>query len=156
MIVVAFDHPFLRFSRKETFRVVQCVLHGEGAVVSHLSVVFTNNRHIRQVNRQFLGHDAVTDVITFPIAIDEEHGREGEIYVNLDRARLQAAEFGIKFSQETSRLLIHGLLHLLDYDDRTSRQKGEMTKREDHYLKRLSKVGQASTGRPCKNESSKS
>jgi rRNA maturation RNase YbeY len=84
------------------------------------------------MNREFLKHDYVTDVIAFPLG--EDGGVEGEIYINLDAARKQAREYGVTYTQESRRLLIHGALHLLGYDDTTIRRKKKMSEREDMYL----------------------
>jgi rRNA maturation RNase YbeY len=103
-----------------------------------VSVVFVGSRFIRRINRRYLQHDYVTDVIAFPLGEGKETPLEGEIYVNLDRARSQAREYKVPFSEETRRLLIHGTLHLLGYADSTSRKKTIMTQRENLLLARLS------------------
>jgi probable rRNA maturation factor len=84
------------------------------------------------MNRKFLHHDYVTDVLSFPLGARE--ALEGEVYVNLDRARQQAVEYGVTFTSETGRLVIHGVLHLLGYDDTTSGPRRRMKKKEDRYV----------------------
>jgi rRNA maturation RNase YbeY len=98
----------------------------------NVSVVFVNNSFMRKINRQFLGQDDSTDVIAFPLA--DRHSREAEIYVNLDRARTQAREFGASMREEVCRLIIHGVLHLKGYRDKSKREKEAMTLREERYL----------------------
>ncbi|HTP12607.1 MAG TPA: rRNA maturation RNase YbeY [Bacteroidota bacterium] len=100
-----------------------------------VSVVFTDNGRIRDINRKHLRHDYVTDVIAFEL--EPRPVLEAEIYVNLDRARLQAKRFRVSFSEETKRLLIHGMLHLLGYDDRTPALRNRMSRREDALLASL-------------------
>jgi rRNA maturation RNase YbeY len=97
-----------------------------------LRIVCIDSRYARTLNRAFLGHDYVTDVISFPL----EGGTrlEGEIYVNLDRARSQARDYGISFANEVARLVIHGTLHLLGYDDRRMRDAKRMRTREDAHI----------------------
>jgi probable rRNA maturation factor len=138
MIFATNNHPSLRFPTRETFRAIQGVLRGEAAPPLRLSVVFVGSRTIRRINRRFLGHDYVTDVIAFPLGGEHEPGADAEIYINLDRAKSQAREYAISFTEETRRLLIHGTLHLLGYSDRSPRQKARMTRREDFHLSRLS------------------
>ena len=87
---------------------------------------------MRRINRRFLRHDEATDVIAFPL--HDGMGIDGEVYVNLDRARSQARTYRIRFGEETRRLLIHGTLHLLGYSDATARGKARMKEREDYYL----------------------
>jgi len=138
MIVVANNHPSLRFPKRETFRAIHSVLQYESVRSFQVSVVFVGSRFIRRINRRYLQHDYVTDVIAFPLGEGKETPLEGEIYVNLDRARSQAREYKVPFSEETRRLLIHGTLHLLGYADSTSRKKTIMTQRENLLLARLS------------------
>lgn len=137
MIFVAHHHPSLRFPKQETFRAVQSVLKHESVRSYQVSVVFVGSRFIRRINRRYLRHDYVTDVIAFPLGEGKGTPLEGEIYVNLDRARSQAREYAVSFAEETRRLLIHGTLHLLGYTDTDSRKKARMTKREDRILARL-------------------
>ncbi|HTP79634.1 MAG TPA: rRNA maturation RNase YbeY [Bacteroidota bacterium] len=132
MIDVLYGHRFLRISRDETFRVVRRVLRGERASIPRLSVVYTSDPVMRRMNRRYLRHDRTTDVISF--SLGDARNPECEIYVNLDRSRVQARRYGVSFATESKRLLIHGLLHALRYDDRTPAQKRRMTKREDVYL----------------------
>jgi probable rRNA maturation factor len=138
MIVVANNHPSFRFPKRETFRAVRSVLQYESVRSFQVSVVFVGSRFIRRINRRYLQHDYVTDVIAFPLGEGKGTPLEGEIYVNLDRARSQAREYRVPFSEETRRLLIHGTLHLLGYADSTSRKKAQMTRRENFLLARLS------------------
>lgn len=139
MIFTANNHPSLRFPKRETFRTIQSVLKDESVTSFRLSVVFVGSRTIRGINRQFLGHDYVTDVIAFPLGEEDEPGAQAELYVNLDRAKSQGRDYGVTFAEETRRLLIHGTLHLLGYSDASPRQKARMTRREDSHLSRLLK-----------------
>ncbi|HVN47309.1 MAG TPA: rRNA maturation RNase YbeY, partial [Bacteroidota bacterium] len=102
-----------------------------------LSVVFTHNRFIKTINKKFLNHDYSTDVIAF--SLGNGGGVEAELYINLDAARRQAKEFCATFTQETKRLLIHGALHLVGYDDKTEAGSKAMHAREDWYLATLEK-----------------
>ena len=81
---------------------------------------------------RYLNHDYATDVISFPL----ENGAvlEGEVYVNLDRARAQARVYGVSFSNEVARLVIHGTLHLVGYDDSTEKKAERMKAEEDYHV----------------------
>ncbi len=135
MHVIANNHPFLRFSKGETLKTVRSVLRGEKLSKTALSVVFTHHHYIRKLNRQFLDHDFSTDVIAFPL--DPEGGVAGEIYINLDKVRKQAREYDVTYRNETKRLLIHGILHLLGYKDSTAAERVAMKRKEDYYLYNL-------------------
>ncbi|MGD0038640.1 MAG: rRNA maturation RNase YbeY [Bacteroidota bacterium] len=132
MILLSTNHPYLRFPSKEVLYALRNVYKGEGKVIPALAVICTHNHFIRRINREFLDHDYVTDVIAFPLG--EDAGVEAEIYLNLDAARNQAKKFNVTYTQEARRLLIHGVLHLLGYSDETRRARNKMTMREEFYL----------------------
>ena len=137
MILLSTNHPRLRFPSKEVFRALKIVYKKEGKEIPTLTVICTHNRFIRKINKEFLTHDYITDIIAFPLGNDG--GVEAEIYVNLDAARNQAKKYNVTYTQEARRLLIHGALHLLGYDDKTQRQKIKMNAREEFYLALMSR-----------------
>ena len=133
MIIVSHNHRFLRFPKELVPRVLQCVYKGERRkTLPAMSIVFTNYQEMRALNRKYLRHQYDTDIITF--ALGKEKGVEAELYINLDAARSQAAEYGVAFRHETQRLLIHGALHLLGYHDTTAAEQAVIHAREDRYL----------------------
>ena len=132
MILLSTNHPHLRFPGGDVIRTLNLIYKEEGKELSSLAIVFTHDRFIKKINREFLRHDYSTDVIAFPLG--EEGGVEGEIYINLDAAKRQAREYNVTYTMEAERLLIHGVLHLLGYTDTTARKKENMSKREDMYL----------------------
>jgi rRNA maturation RNase YbeY len=101
---------------------------------------------ITQLNEQYLGHEGVTDVITFDLeALPEEPELEpetdsaeedGEVYICLPRALEQAIHYGVSVNEEVARLALHGLLHLAGWDDRSDEDRENMAAREDEGLKR--------------------
>jgi rRNA maturation RNase YbeY len=132
MILISTNHPHLRFASKDVLRTLQCVYQGEKEKIPTLAVVFTYNSFIRKINKKFLNHDRVTDVMTFYLG--QDGGIESEIYINLDAAKKQAQEYSVKFTMEVRRLIIHGILHMLGYQDKTSKGKKGMVERENFYL----------------------
>jgi len=132
MILLSTNHPHLRFPSKEVFRALKIVYKKEGKRIPALAVICTYSRFIHKINREYLAHDYITDVITFPLG--EDGGVEAEIYVNLDAARNQARKYNVTYTQEALRLLIHGALHLLGYNDKTQSEKKKMNAREEFYL----------------------
>lgn len=122
-----------RVVKKRFEACVSRVLAGEGIASADIGVVFVGSRRIRLLNRKFLRHDYITDVLSFPLG--EGNILEGEIYVNIERARQQARSFGVGVASELSRLVIHGALHLAGHEDSTERKRQAMSRLEDHYLK---------------------
>jgi probable rRNA maturation factor len=129
-------HAQYRIPLRETVKALRSVLRGEGSEYRLLNVIFINDRRSRQLNRTFLARDYTTDVLAF--RLDEDSGLEGEVYVNLDRARVQARKYGVTFKNEAMRLVIHGLLHLLGYQDTTRQARLIMSRKQEDYLERIS------------------
>jgi len=137
MILLSTNHSHLRFPSREVLRVLKIIYKEEAKEIPALAVICTHNRFIREINKEFLAHDYITDVVAFPP--DEDDSSEAEIYINLDAARNQAKKYNVTYTQETRRLLIHGALHLLGYNDKTQRGKNKMTMREEFYLALMSR-----------------
>jgi rRNA maturation RNase YbeY len=131
-VVVTNAHPRYRIARQPVAKYVRKILKEEGKKNAFISVVLVDSGVMRTLHRAYLKRDATTDVISFPL----ESGRnlEGEIYVNLDRARRQGKECGVSFSNELARLVIHGTLHLMGYDDTRTSPALRMKKKEEQYV----------------------
>ncbi len=126
-------HPKRRPGRRDAVRYVRKALRSSGVERARVTVVFTDSRRLRKMNRQYLHHDHITDVISFPL--EEDPVLEGEVYVNLDRARSQAKEYSVSFRHEVARLVVHGTLHLIGFDDSTRREALRMRAEEDRVLR---------------------
>jgi len=134
-ITVFNAHGRLRMPKGPLARSARTVLKSEGREKASVSVILIDGRRSGELNRRFLGHRGPTDVISF--ALEGGENPEGEIYVNLDRARVQAAEYDVTLSNEVARLVVHGALHLAGYDDRKSADARRMRERENRYMRRL-------------------
>jgi probable rRNA maturation factor len=104
----------------------------EGYDLSMLNIIGMSDEQLLQINQEYLDHDTLTDVITFPLSIGKEI--EGEIYLSVERAQENASQLALALQDEVCRLTIHGLLHLMGYTDKTSEDKAVMTSEEDYYL----------------------
>lgn len=120
--------------------IIELVLHvcdGEQANIVDLSVVLSDHDTVLALNRDYLSHDYLTDVLSFPLNDNPDKGIvDGEIYVDLDTAHERCDEFGVSFQEEAKRYIVHGLLHLIGYLDDTPEQKSAMKMKEDLYLTR--------------------
>jgi rRNA maturation RNase YbeY len=101
--------------------------------VSCINYIFTSDNHLLAINRKYLKHNTYTDIITFnqssiPTKI------EADIYISIERIQANSIKLKTQFSDELHRVMIHGLLHLLGYDDKTNAEKEYMRKKENHYL----------------------
>jgi rRNA maturation RNase YbeY len=106
----------------------------EGIELHNLGIILVDDAFLKSLHKKYLGEDSYTDVITFPIEEGEE--REAEIYISLDRARINAERFKVNIEEEVARLIIHGLLHLQDFDDADATSKNRMKKEENRLLEK--------------------
>jgi probable rRNA maturation factor len=106
-----------------------------GRVPGAVSFIFCNDAWLLRMNRRYLQHDTYTDILTFDQP--DESGRvSGEIYISVDRVRSNAMAFGVSFRDELHRVMIHGILHLVGFRDKTARDQAVMRAEEDRCLAR--------------------
>ena len=112
---------------------LQNVAESENAKLTNLSYIFCSDDYLHKVNLEYLNHDTLTDVITFPYS---EHPLpiESDIFISIDRCKANAETYNIKAINEVHRVMVHGLLHLLGFDDKSKKQKRVMSAKEDYYL----------------------
>ncbi|PWJ55242.1 rRNA maturation RNase YbeY [Dyadobacter jejuensis] len=101
--------------------------------ITELNYIFCSDDYLLEINKEYLDHDYYTDIITFDNS-EEEGIVEGDIYISIDRVRENAESFDSDFETELRRVLVHGLLHLLGFDDTTPDLKQVMRAKEDEYL----------------------
>lgn len=100
-----------------------------------VNYIFCSDAALLEKNITYLNHHTLTDIITFDLS-EQEGLINGEIYISIDRVKENAAKFSKSFDDELHRVLIHGILHLVGYTDKSSADKAEMRKKEDYYLKK--------------------
>lgn len=108
----------------------------EESVINNINFIFCTDNYLRNINKQYLQHDYNTDVITFDNSEGEHSIKSisGDIFISIDRIRDNAKEYDTKFNDELHRVMIHGVLHLLGYDDKTEKLKRKMMVMEDYFL----------------------
>lgn len=107
----------------------------EGFYVGDLSFVFCDDETLNRINIEFLDHDSYTDIITFDYSTEDTIS--GEIHISLDSVFQNAKQFQQNLEREIQRIVIHGVLHLLGYKDKSPEEKQQMTSKEDYYLSLL-------------------
>lgn len=107
----------------------------EGHRLESLNYIFCSDKYLLSINQTFLFHDYYTDIVTF----DQSETKRivtGEIYISIDRVRANSRQFNTTFKEELHRVIIHGVLHLCGYKDKTMVEKLIMRKKENNYLTR--------------------
>lgn len=132
-VAVERDYRERQISGRAIRRVIGFVLKKELVRDGKISVVLVGDRLIRKINTAYLGHNVPTDVITFPI--EQNPVLEAEIYINVRQARRQAREYGVTIVNELTRLVIHGVLHAVGYDDRRTKERKKMFELQERYVR---------------------
>ena len=114
---------------------IRAVAAEYGFAVGNIQYIFCSDERELAVNREFLGHDYYTDVITFDYTTAST--LNGDIFISLDTVRSNAEMVGTSFEHELHRILIHGVLHLTGQGDKTPETKAEMTEKEERALLKL-------------------
>ena len=110
------------------------VINKEEKAIKEVSFSFCNDKELLKVNQEFLSHDNLTDIITFDYS--DSSGIIGEILISTERVKDNALDFDQPFDVELRRIMVHGILHLCGYKDKSDDEKILMTKKEDFYLSR--------------------
>ena len=122
-------------SKKDLKEAVKDLTLQEGKILKDLSLVFTDDDYLLEVNKQYLNHDYFTDVITFDYSSFPEVS--GDVMISLDRVKDNAATLNQSFELEFYRVVFHGVLHLCGYKDKTDDDASLMRAKEDFYINRF-------------------
>ncbi len=114
---------------------VSKTIGSEGKSLGELCYVFCSDEYLYKMNLEYLNHDTYTDIITFNYC--EGKTIAGDVFISIDRVKENAKEYKSTFQNELCRVIIHGVLHLIGYNDKTDEQQLEMTAKEDFYLSLL-------------------
>ncbi len=134
--MIEFESFSIEFTLKEQESVRDWLLflikkYGEEA--SRITYVFMSDEELLKINQEYLQHDYYTDIITFPFH-DSGSPIESDIYISVDRVRDNANNYDVDFEDELHRVMVHGVLHLLGFDDHSEEDRKEMRKAEANAL----------------------
>jgi rRNA maturation RNase YbeY len=107
-------------------------IKNEGLIPGELSYVFASDDYLLNINKEYLQHDFYTDIITFDYR--ESSTISGDIFISIDRVKENAATLQIPFPDELHRVIIHGVLHIMGYKDKSPEEETLMRSKEDFYL----------------------
>ena len=97
-----------------------------------INIIFCSDNYILDVNMKYLQHDYFTDIITFDYC--EKDVLSGDLFISIDSVRENAQFYGTEFADELNRVMVHGVLHLIGYDDHSEADIAEMRRKENYYL----------------------
>jgi probable rRNA maturation factor len=101
-----------------------------------INYIFCSDEYLSHLNNKYLHHNTFTDILTFP-DITNPKKIAGDIYISVERIKENSEKFRQPFDKELARVMIHGILHLLGYTDKTAGDREVMTRKEDYYLDKL-------------------
>ena len=102
-----------------------------------INIIFCNNDKLNSFKQEYFNDDALTDIITFPIKNDND--LEAEIYISIEMAKINAEKFNVSLNNELSRLIVHGILHLIGFNDDTEDSKKIMFLKQDEIISNFQK-----------------
>lgn len=111
---------------------LRLVAESEIRKIGDIAIIFCSDNYILDINQKYLQHDYFTDIITFDYC--EGDKLSGDLFISIDTVRDNAVEYGTEFRDELNRVIVHGLLHLIGYDDHTEEDIAEMRRKENYYL----------------------
>ncbi|MGW8123414.1 rRNA maturation RNase YbeY [Roseivirga echinicomitans] len=131
------------FSEESTFKLkdegkinlwLESIATTESTEIEEISYIFCSDDYLLKINQEYLDHDYYTDIITFDNRDNIDDPIEADIFVSIDRVTENAADQNVSFEKELSRVLAHGLLHLIGYNDKTEEEQKQMREKEEAYL----------------------
>ncbi len=128
-----------RLFYKEKIRLwLLAVIEQEKKQAGDISFIFCSDEYLLEINRQYLSADYLTDVITFDFT--EENYISGDIFISVDRVKENAKQYKQKCYQEMLRVILHGVLHLCGYKDKSDKEEKQMREKEDYYLQKFESI----------------
>jgi len=111
---------------------IEDVIKKEKKTVGDITYIFCDDDYLLERNKEFLDHNTLTDIITFNYCID--NNISSDIMISIDRVKENSTTFENSFNEELKRIMIHGILHLIGYNDKSDKEKELMREKENFYL----------------------
>lgn len=132
MITFNYETEFI-LQDEETLSIwVLSVIRSEGFKEGEINYIFCDDDYLLKLNKEFLNHNTLTDIISFDYSIGKQI--HGDIYISIDRVLENSKKFKVDFLEELRRVMIHGILHYCGYKDKKESDKTQMREKENHYL----------------------
>ena len=127
------DIKFTLTKKKELRQWITSTIEHNLKNLQLINYIFTSDTYLLSINEEYLKHNTLTDIITFNQSTDQNL-IEADIFISIERIKENSKKLNIPFKEELHRVMIHGVLHLLGFNDKSDPEKKEMRKKENHYL----------------------
>lgn len=139
MVSYFFEDTNFKFNRRRlTSQWLKFTAESEIKRIGQVNIIFCSDNYILDINQKYLQHDYFTDIITFDYC--EGKSLSGDLFISVDTVRENAIFYGTEFDDELNRVIVHGLLHLIGYDDHSEEDQKTMRSKEDYYLAQREKL----------------
>lgn len=125
-------NPFKLYYKKLLNNWIKSLIKQNKVILGEINIIYCDDEYLFFINKKYLNHDYYTDVITFNYIIDTIIS--GDIFISINRVKENALKWGVSFEKELYRIMIHGILHLLFYNDKYYTDKFIMQDKENFYL----------------------
>ena len=132
-VSIFYDHSTPSIIENNLKSLCREVLVSEGFEKYSLSIIFVDDEKLKKMKKKYFNQDLYTDVIAFNLS-DDKSKLDGEIYISFDAIKINSELYKTNINNELQRIVVHGILHLMGYEDNTKDKKEEMTKTEDFFL----------------------
>lgn len=132
MITFNYETDFELDTEEVTSDWIQSIIEKENKKLGEINYIFCDDAYLHKINVEFLSHDTYTDIISFDYTMGNTIS--GDIYISVDRVKENAKKFGVSFENELHRVIIHGVLHYLGWQDKTETDKKAMRNKENDCL----------------------
>ena len=139
--IVFEDIKPLKINKNSVKGNIKSLISNELKKSGNICVILCSDSYLLEINKQFLNHDYYTDIITFNYC--EGNTVSGDLFISIDRVKENADDFASVFMKELYRVIFHGILHLIGYNDKTKEEQVEMRQKEDFYLSKVDFGGNA-------------
>lgn len=137
MINFNYENDFVLSNEGQIAKWISYTIKEEGCQEEEINYIFCDDEYLHRLNVEFLKHDTLTDIISFDYSIGKI--LQGDIFISTERVLDNTTDFKVTFEEELSRVIIHGVLHLCGYKDKTEEDEKMMRSKEDHYLSKRNK-----------------
>lgn len=131
------DNSYVLLGKNQIKAWLKSVVSSRAYLLGSINIIFCSDKYLLAMNKEYLQHDYYTDIITFNYC--DKNTISGDLFISIDRIKDYSKTNNLPFVNELHRVIVHGVLHLCGFNDKTEKEKEKMRQLEDHFLKILNR-----------------